>query len=177
MLFLRGERMQIYYTNIQFVERPIYIAWTTQGLCYVGSFIEKFEHLQAWAIKAFKNVTFTEQVAESIYTKQLMEYELGVRQQFTCPVHLVGTAFQKQVWQALQEIPYGETVSYATIANRIQNPQAVRAVGGAIGKNPVTIIIPCHRVISKDGKLTGFRGGLEMKKSLLNLEKEQITAK
>ncbi|MDM8102298.1 methylated-DNA--[protein]-cysteine S-methyltransferase [Oceanobacillus oncorhynchi] len=84
---------------------------------------------------------------------------------------LKGTAFQESVWEALQHIPYGETVSYMNIAEKIEKPKAVRAVGAAIGANPVMILVPCHRVIAKDGKLTGFRGGIPMKESLLELER------
>ena len=86
------------------------------------------------------------------------------------PLRPVGTDFQEQVWQALTTIGYGETVSYGDIANYIKNPKAVRAVGAAIGRNPISIIIPCHRVIGSNGKLTGFAGGLSTKEFLLNLE-------
>lgn len=81
-----------------------------------------------------------------------------------------GTEFQRQVWEALREIPYGSTCTYGDIAARIGRPKAVRAVGHAIGQNPVSIIVPCHRVIGKDGGLTGFAGGLAVKKLLLELE-------
>ena len=87
------------------------------------------------------------------------------------PIDLHGTPFQQIVWKALQEIPYGQTVSYSDIAERIEKPNAVRAVGTAIGANPVLIIVPCHRVIAKSGKLGGFRAGLEMKEQLLELER------
>jgi methylated-DNA-[protein]-cysteine S-methyltransferase len=84
-----------------------------------------------------------------------------------------GTDFQKSIWNSLLEIPFGQTVSYAKIASNIANPKAVRAVGSAIGANPVSIIVPCHRVIGSDGSLTGFAWGLEVKKKLLDLEKEK----
>ncbi|GAA5647611.1 MULTISPECIES: methylated-DNA--[protein]-cysteine S-methyltransferase [Vibrio] len=102
--------------------------------------------------------------------KQLTEYFAGERTVFSLPVAAQGTAFQQQVWQALQAIPYGETWSYQDLANYINNPKAVRAVGLANGKNPVSVIVPCHRVIGKSGKLTGYAGGLERKQSLLKLE-------
>lgn len=89
---------------------------------------------------------------------------------FTIPIDVYGTAFQLAVWNTVREIPYGETHSYSEIAERIQKPNAVRAVGTAVGANPLLITIPCHRVIGKNGKLTGFRGGLAMKKELLKLE-------
>lgn len=103
-------------------------------------------------------------------TKQLSSYFKGNRKEFDLPLRPVGTDFQEQVWQALTTIGYGETVSYGDIANHIKNPKAVRAVGAAIGRNPISIIIPCHRVIGSNGKLTGFAGGLSTKEFLLNLE-------
>ena len=81
-----------------------------------------------------------------------------------------GTPFQKEVWQALQEIPYGETITYQEISEKIGRPRAVRAVGTAIGKNPLLMVIPCHRVIGSKGQLTGYRGGLAMKQALLTFE-------
>jgi methylated-DNA-[protein]-cysteine S-methyltransferase len=87
---------------------------------------------------------------------------------------LVGTDFQKKVWMALRQIPYGETISYKELAGAIGRPSAVRAVGAANGANPIPIIIPCHRVIGNDGSLTGFGGGLPLKKKLLELESRQL---
>ena len=104
------------------------------------------------------------------YATELIDYLEGRRKEFTLPMDLHGTAFQQSVWKVLQEIPYGQTVSYTDIAELIQKPSAVRAVGTAIGANPVLITVPCHRVIAKSGKLTGYRGGLEMKELLLGLE-------
>lgn len=108
---------------------------------------------------------------ESIIQKQFTEYEKGVRKLFDLPLHIIGTEFQKKVWNALLEIPYGETRSYQDIAIRIGNPKAVRAVGGACNRNPIGIIIPCHRVVGKNGNLTGYAGGLDYKKMLLEHEK------
>ena len=102
--------------------------------------------------------------------RQLREYFAGERRSFTLPLDFVGTEFQKKVWQALVAIPFGETRSYGDIARAIGHPQAVRAVGAANGRNPVSIVAPCHRVIGANGKLTGFAGGLEVKAFLLNLE-------
>lgn len=102
--------------------------------------------------------------------QQLRDYFAGTRQQFSVQLDFKGTDFQKQVWQQLLQIPFGETRSYGQIAHRIGNPKAVRAVGAANGKNPISIIAPCHRVIGSTGKLTGFAGGLETKDFLLRLE-------
>jgi methylated-DNA-[protein]-cysteine S-methyltransferase len=102
--------------------------------------------------------------------KQLGEYFRGKRQVFDIPLRLAGTDFQRSVWDELRSIPYGATTTYGEIANRIGNPKAVRAVGLANGQNPIPIIIPCHRIIGSNGKLTGFGGGLEKKAFLLQLE-------
>ncbi len=106
--------------------------------------------------------------------QQLEEYFSGKRIQFDLPLAATGTAFQQSVWQALCRIPYGETWSYQQLADEIGNPKAVRAVGLANGKNPISIIVPCHRVIGKSGKLTGYAGGVETKQKLLELEKAII---
>lgn len=101
---------------------------------------------------------------------QLEEYFSGKRISFDLPIAPCGTDFQKRVWAALQNIPYGETRSYKDIACAIERPTACRAVGGANNKNPILIIIPCHRVVGSNGALVGFGGGLEMKQMLLDLE-------
>lgn len=102
--------------------------------------------------------------------RQLDEYFKGKRKTFNIPMNLEGTDFQRSVWKALQDIPYGETKSYSEIAELINNPKACRAVGLANNKNPISIIIPCHRVIGKSGKLVGYGGGLDIKEKLLKLE-------
>ena len=102
--------------------------------------------------------------------RQLSEYLKRERQMFDLPLNPRGTDFQKRVWRALCDIPYGETRSYKQIAEAIGNPKAVRAVGMANNRNPITIVVPCHRVIGADGKLVGYGGGLEMKEFLLRLE-------
>jgi methylated-DNA-[protein]-cysteine S-methyltransferase len=102
--------------------------------------------------------------------KQLDEYFAGRRKAFSIKLDFSGTDFQKKVWRALLDIPFGETRSYADIARRIGKPAAMRAVGAANGRNPVSIIAPCHRVIGANGALTGFAGGLEAKAFLLELE-------
>ena len=110
------------------------------------------------------------QLAEA--RRQLEEYFAGERREFDLPLNLSGTEFQVSVLQALQGIPYGETVSYGDIAKQIGRPRAVRAVGAANGRNPIPIVVPCHRVIGSTGDLTGFGGGLDTKEALLRLEAE-----
>ncbi|MCS7019840.1 MAG: methylated-DNA--[protein]-cysteine S-methyltransferase [Cytophagales bacterium] len=102
--------------------------------------------------------------------KQLTEYFEGTRKNFDLPLHLQGTPFQQRVWQELCQIPFGQTISYAELARRIQQPDAVRAVAAANGRNPVWIVVPCHRVIGTDGSLIGYAGGLWRKEWLLNHE-------
>ena len=105
--------------------------------------------------------------------QELTEYFNGERQEFTVPLDIQGTQFQKQVWQQLLKIPYGKTLSYSDIARKIKNGKAVRAVGTANGKNPISIIVPCHRVIAANGTLGGYSGigGLKTKSKLLDLER------
>jgi methylated-DNA-[protein]-cysteine S-methyltransferase len=103
--------------------------------------------------------------------RQLGEYFAGTRKTFSVPLDMRGTRFQKDVWESLLAIPFGETRSYSQLAKQLGNPRATRAVGAANGRNPISIIVPCHRVIGSSGKLTGFAGGLEAKAQLLSLEK------
>lgn len=103
---------------------------------------------------------------------QISEYLEGERKQFDLPLSFNATTFQKSVWIELTKIPFGKTISYTQLAERVNNPKATRAVGSANGKNPLCIIIPCHRVIAKSGKLAGYVGGEYIKKELLNLERK-----
>lgn len=102
--------------------------------------------------------------------KELDQYFAGERKEFDIPLRLYGTEFQKQVWSALSDVVYGVTLSYGELSQILEKPDAVRAVANAVGQNPISIIIPCHRIIGSDGKLTGFSGGLAAKRFLLDLE-------
>ena len=106
---------------------------------------------------------------------ELREYLRGEQRVFSIALDIRGTLFQRRVWDMLTKIPYGQTVSYAEIAERIGNAKALRAVGQAVGANPVPIVIPCHRVVGKDGHLVGFGGGLPLKVRLLNLERGSLS--
>ncbi len=106
----------------------------------------------------------------SVAADQLAAYFAGRLTEFTLPLAPVGTPFQRRVWAGLREIPYGETWSYGQLAGKIGSPAAARAVGLANGRNPIAVVIPCHRVIGSDGSLTGYGGGLDRKRYLLNLE-------
>lgn len=163
----------IYWTLMEHVGWNLYLAATLKGLCFVGSQNQPFEELSEWAEKHFPGSLLVQNDEKLLpYAIELIEYFQGERKCFTKPFDYHGTPFQVAVWNALCEIPYGQTQSYSDIANQIQKPAAVRAVGAAIGANPVLITVPCHRVIGKSGKLTGYRGGLEMKTQLLKLERE-----
>lgn len=162
----------MYWTLLDCGSWTMYIAATTEGLCYVGSNHAPFEELAKWVKKRLPAYVLSEnERVLKPYTTELIDYLEGRRKEFALPMYLHGTAFQQAVWKVLREIPYGQTVSYTDIAEQIHKPNAVRAVGTAIGANPVLITVPCHRVIAKSGKLTGYRGGLEMKEQLLGIEK------
>ena len=107
---------------------------------------------------------------------QLRRYFAGDATPFDLPLDLLGTDFQRAVWAALQRIPKGETCAYGDIARALGSPQAVRAVGAAVGRNPISLIVPCHRVVGRDGSLTGYAGGIERKQALLELEKLETAA-
>ncbi len=161
----------IYWTHLSHEDWKIIVAATSNDLCYVGSQNMPKDELADWAKTHFPGYTLIED-GEKLkpYASELIEYFQGQRNNFTIPFDFHGTTFQLDVWKALSEIPYGQTKSYSEIANQIQKPRAVRAVGSAIGANPILITVPCHRVIGKNGALTGYRGGMEMKTKLLKLE-------
>jgi methylated-DNA-[protein]-cysteine S-methyltransferase len=130
-----------------------------------------------WEKDGPRRVPLSEAVADDRHPvlvqaeRQLNEYFSGKRKKFSLALEMRGTPFQKDVWEALLAIPFGETRSYGQLAKQLGNPRATRAVGAANGRNPVSIIVPCHRVIGSSGKLTGFAGGLAVKAQLLNLER------
>ncbi|QUH02884.1 methylated-DNA--[protein]-cysteine S-methyltransferase [Saccharopolyspora erythraea] len=121
--------------------------------------------------------TFGEPDAEPFgeCVRQLEGYFAGQRTEFDLPMRFTGTPFQQEVWTALRSIPYGTTVSYGELAERIGRPAAARAVGLANGRNPIGVVVPCHRVVGSSGALTGYGGGLERKRQLLDFEREVAT--
>lgn len=137
-----------------------------QALC--GLWFEDQKGIPDWAVRARPA---EQHPMLDMATEQLKSYFDGQRAGFDLPLDLTtGTPFQQAVWQALQSIACGETTSYGDVARRIGKPSAVRAVGGAVGRNPIGIIVPCHRVVGQDGALTGYTGGLDRKIALLRLE-------
>ena len=144
------------------------IAVDAKGLRYV--LFESNKHEPSHGMEWKKDRSPTNEARQ-----QLLQYFSGERIEFELEISLAGTEFQRRTWQMLASIPYGQTWSYAELAKRVESPKAVRAVGAANGRNPLPIVLPCHRVIGSDGSLTGFGGGLPVKKWLLEHENRQAT--
>ncbi|THF79463.1 methylated-DNA--[protein]-cysteine S-methyltransferase [Cohnella fermenti] len=162
----------LYWTLLVCGNWKVHLAAAEEGLSFVGSQDRPYEELAAWAATRFPErplVRGDEQLRP--YADELIRYFRGEPGELKAPLFYRGTAFQEAVWQALREIPYGQLRTYSDIAERIGKPAAVRAVGAAIGANPILIAVPCHRVIGKNGALTGYRGGMAMKTQLLELER------
>ncbi|MFT9848396.1 methylated-DNA--[protein]-cysteine S-methyltransferase [Aneurinibacillus sp. REN35] len=166
-------KSEVFYTVYQSPLGPITLAATDAGLCWVEFSEGELAKLSlnCWAKKwlSTDNIAYAPEVFLEA-TEQLDEYFAGMRQEFTLPLDVRGTAFQKMVWEQLQKIPYGETRAYKDIALAMNAAKAVRAIGGANNKNPLSIFIPCHRVIGSNGALVGYGGGLNIKEYLLQLE-------
>jgi methylated-DNA-[protein]-cysteine S-methyltransferase len=161
----------VYWYSLQHADWTFHLAATDQGLCCLTLPNETFDALENWVQKRIPNATLVhDEERLALYRTQLEEYFHGQRTEFTLPLDLRGTPFQVQVWNALLQIPFGVTKSYTELALDVDRPAAVRAVGAANGANRIPIVIPCHRVIGKNGTLTGFRGGLDVKAELLKLE-------
>jgi len=160
----------VYYCDYKSPLGTLYIAATEKGVCKIAFPGRCEKDFIPWMNNHFsiceRNIN---PVLHQAIT-QLDEYFQGQRKVFEVPLDLIGTDFQKKVWEELIHIPYGTVVTYRYIAERIGNPKASRAVGGANNKNPVPIIIPCHRVIGRNGSLVGYAAGLEIKERLLKLE-------
>lgn len=157
--------LPIFHTRTHGPLGPMVVAATAQGIA--GVWFEGQQHFpdtQGWAVD-------DEHPLLLAAVQQLAEYFAGQRQQFDLPLDLQGgTPFQQSVWQGLLAIPRGQTTSYGALSQRIGRAAAVRAVGAAIGRNPVSVMVPCHRVLGSDGSLTGYAGGLHRKTALLQLE-------
>lgn len=168
--------MTFVYTAIESPVGRLYLAICDDKLCGLSlgrgakdKLLEQLPSMNPEAeIKASKS-------AFKIIIKQLNEYFTGQRTEFELPLLLEGTVFRKSVWNELTRIPYGKTISYGDLANRLEKPGGMRAVGAANGQNPIPIIVPCHRVIAYDGSLGGYTGGLEIKHKLLELESQKFS--
>lgn len=171
-----GETTNVNYRHVDSPIGPLLLAGTENGLCLIefGWLTHKSveQNVMKWAGKwypSFRLQPNGEMLGEAV--AELQEYFAGNRRRFELKLDLQGTPFQVKVWHALSDIPYGETRSYRQIAEAIGFPKAVRAVGGANNRNPLPIVVPCHRVIGSDGTLTGYGGGLSIKEHLLSLER------
>jgi O-6-methylguanine DNA methyltransferase len=153
------------------------VASTEAGLAYVELPHSDGRGLDGWLRRCAPGADVHDAFAPNRSAiSQLLEYLEGKRTAFDLDLDLRGTPFQKRVWAALLEIPYGETRSYQEMARAVGNPRAVRAVGAANGANPVSLVVPCHRVIASDGTLGGYGGGLELKARLLAMERSRPAA-
>jgi len=161
-----GENVMKYY--FKKLDSPIGILYVVATSQHLGGLVPEI----GWSRlkKRFKRLVESDNDIINKTQYQLSEYFKGIRQKFDIPISLNGTDFQKSAWDALLEIPYGKTITYGEQAKNIGSPRAMRAVGGANGANPIAIVVPCHRVIGKSGKLTGYASGLDIKRFLLELE-------
>lgn len=171
---MTDKQTNIYWDVIAMNDWEIYVAATERGICYIGSPNRPFDELEKWVFKKIPSAYLVQSSPHlQPVTAELTQYILGERQTFTVEKDLIGTDFQQAVWLASAEIPYGETKTYSEIATHIGRPNAIRAVGTAIGANPLLFIIPCHRIIAKNGGLAGFRAGIDVKEKLLQLEDKE----
>jgi|SRR5690625_3163956 len=161
----------IFIDQINWKHGSFYIAATPTGLCYVGSPNESLEEVKSFLKKRFNHYSLRENKSlTEPYSLQFIEYFEKERTSFSFPLNVTGTPFEQLVWNQLLTVPYGEVTSYSDLGRKLKKPNAARAVGSAVGRNPLLIVLPCHRVVRKDGTHTGYRGGLAMKKNLLELE-------
>lgn len=171
-----GSETTLYWNSVASPQGACVMLGTASGICWLGTPGTPLDTGLKWIQRKINVASVIEDATvEPLHqaTDQLERYFAGECISFTCQLDLHGTPFQLQVWNALTRIPYGETRSYAEIAQEIGHPSAVRAVGAANGANPIAIIVPCHRVIGSNGALTGYGGGLPTKAWLLALETHQ----
>jgi len=172
LIILNKKLTMIYYTDfyIPSLKKTFLIAKNEKGVCNLS-----FNNKEIPFINSLKYYLDDEVIKSRSKLKnevhQIQEYYAGKRKEFNMKVFLKGTGFQTKAWTALSKVKYGETISYSELAEKAGNKKAVRAAASSCAKNPVAVIIPCHRVIAKDGSLGGFGGGIELKKKMLRLEK------
>lgn len=167
---LAGGESLIYYTTMDSPIGELLLVSDGDSIIQVSMDSETFSQMIEPDWKNNGNLSVL-----SLAEEQLKEYFAGDRKDFQIPLSYQGTAFQKKVWSELRKIPYGEVLSYGQLAERIGNPKSSRAVGLANGKNPIAILVPCHRIIGADGSLTGYAGGLHRKRFLLELESGEVS--
>ncbi|KIL51349.1 methylated-DNA-[protein]-cysteine S-methyltransferase [Jeotgalibacillus alimentarius] len=161
----------IYWAEFKYKQDCYQLAAVDGKVCYIGGPEEGYEALEKWAARYVPGAVMIESPEQmQPFINEFEDYFSGQKRIFDMPIEPKGTDFQQEVWQALLEIPYGETRTYADIAARVGRPKAFRAVGTAIGANPLLVVVPCHRVIAKDGGLGGFSAGLDVKRALHAVE-------
>lgn len=165
----------IYYSKIKIpkISRTFLIAKNKKGVCSIEFYSDESKFRGMLKRKFNEKVIFAPEKMKN-EVRQIQEYFSGKRRNFSMKLYMRGTDFQKKVWKAISKVGYSKTASYFDIAKSIKNPNVLRAVGTACGKNPLPIVIPCHRVITKDGGIGGFGGGLPLKRKMLKIEKVQI---
>jgi O-6-methylguanine DNA methyltransferase len=162
---------EIAYARLESQIGTVWVASTTTGLCKITLGNDRSGAFHSWLSKQGRPARSREEPrAMDAALSQLREYFAGTRRTFELPLDAQGTTFQRTVWSQVSRIPYGSTATYGDIAQLVGKPRASRAVGGAVGANPLPIVIPCHRVIGSGGELTGFGSGLGIKEALLRLE-------
>jgi O-6-methylguanine DNA methyltransferase len=167
----------LYYSKTQSPLGELYVGVSERGMVLLDLHRGEFLHKPGFNGRANGKVQWMESDEKTApYLRELKEYFAGRRKEFSFPLDLRGTPFQKRCWQALLKIPYGKTRSYAEIARAVGSPRSFRAVGQANHQNPIAIVVPCHRVITSDGKLGGYGGGLAMKEKLLRLERAALNS-
>ncbi|WP_027956636.1 methylated-DNA--[protein]-cysteine S-methyltransferase [Halobacillus kuroshimensis] len=168
----------LYYDTFQTPLGAMTVLANDEGVCRIdfGHHEDRLPAYQSWKRKHFLKGELVYDPDHSLIVqteKELQEYFQGIRTAFDVPLNCYGTDFQRKVWKTLlHQIPFGETRSYKDVALALHSPQAIRAVGGAVNKNPFSVIVPCHRVIGSNGKLVGYAGGLDKKEKLLDFEKQ-----
>jgi O-6-methylguanine DNA methyltransferase len=161
----------LYCTSFETNIGIIYIASSEKGVCKISLTLNSSSEFKSWIKKHFNEYEIVESKKENKDAiEQIKLYLARKLKKFDLPIDLIGTDFQKKVWRETMKIPYGETITYSMLAKKIHRPNSQRAVGNALGANPLPIIVPCHRVIASDGSLGGYSGGIKIKEFLLGLE-------
>ena len=168
---------KIVYDEVAFGDYRFLVAVSQKGLVYVDVATNRLDNLMRYLRNSREEIELIQDAkATERYTLELLEYFAGERQIFDLPLDFCGqaTAFQQQVWQEIAKVPFGETSSYSLLDEAVGRPTATRAVGSAVGRNPLSIVVPCHRILRKDGGVGGYAGGLPLKYRLLEIENIKV---
>lgn len=166
--------MTLYYARLTWHQTPFILAASETALCFIGAGKTCEEDLRAFHRRYFVDQVLVEDEVQMATYKRAVEHYLKGNPFPICAYQMYGSPFQQKVWQSLVELPFGSIRTYLEIAQSIGRPEAVRAVANAIASNPLLLLIPCHRIIRKDGSLSGYRGGIALKRKLLQLERVHV---